>query len=337
MKKIVCFGEAVLRLGGVGIEPLLASSTLRCYFGGAEANVAVSLAHFGLDARFTTVLPENRLGDACLSELRRHGVNTDSVRRALGRMGLYFLSPGALLRPAQIIYDRAESAFARADAAGYDWDALLQDACWLHLTGITPALSKAAESAWLDAAAAASKHGIPISFDCNFRPALWRGRERDASQILRAVAEKASLLFGGPRDAELLFGDDVGADPPESAFRRAAATIFAACPKLEYIATNHRVVHTAENHELTGFLAERRGIYATAPMTLQPIVDRIGSGDAFAAGVLFGLCQKLGAQQTLEFALAAAALKHGLAGDLNMASALDVFSLLQSRNRDVQR
>ena len=158
-----------------------------------------------------------------------------------------------------------------------------------------------------------------------------------APRVLRAVAERAKLLFAGARDAALLFGVQIVADSPESAFRQAAATVLAACPKLEYIATTQRAVHSAEHHDLTGYFADRRERCVTAPMSLQPIVDRIGSGDAFAAGVLFGLCQNLGSQQTVEFALAAAALKHSLPGDFNTVSAQEVFALPQSSHRDVQR
>jgi 2-dehydro-3-deoxygluconokinase len=337
MKRVVCFGEMLMRLAAPAREPLLRSALLEASFCGAEANVAVSLAHFGLDAAAVTVLPDNALGDACLGELRRHGVDTAAVRRTPGRMGLYFLRPGAMLRPALVVYDRAHSAFASADPAIHDWRTVLTGADWLHVTGITPALGKSAEKALLAAATMAAELGVPVSFDCNFRPALWRGREKDAPRVLRGLAEQAQLLLGGVRDAALLFGADFGAEEPAEGFRRAAEAVLAACPKLRYIAATHRLVHTAEHNELTGYLADRAGMSISGPAPLNPIVDRIGSGDAFAAGLLFGLCEGLGRQRTVEFALAAAALKHSLPGDFNVVSAQEVFDLQQSSSRDVRR
>jgi 2-dehydro-3-deoxygluconokinase len=337
MKRVVCYGEMLLRLAAPGKEPLLRSACLAANFCGAEANVAVSLAHFGLDAAAVTVLPDNALGDACLGELRRHGVDTAAVRRAAGRMGLYYLSPGAMLRPAQIVYDRTHSAFAGADPAIHDWRTVLTGADWLHVTGITPALSKSAEKALLAATAMATELGVSISFDCNFRPALWHGREQDAPRVLRALAEQAQLLFGGVRDVALLFGADFSAAEPVEGFRRAAEAVLGACPKLRCMAATHRIVHTAEHNELTGYLADRAGLSVSGPTTLNPIVDRIGSGDAFAAGLLFGLCEGLGRERAVEFALTAAALKHSLPGDFNVVSAREVHELLQSGSRDVRR
>jgi 2-dehydro-3-deoxygluconokinase len=337
MKRIVCFGEMLLRLAAPGAEPILRSERLEANFCGAEANVAVSLAHLGLNSAAVTVLPENALGDACLGELRRHRVDTAGVRRAPGRMGLYFLTPGAMLRPAQIFYDRANSAFANADPALYDWRFLLAGADWLHLTGITPALGRSAEQAVLAAASMAVELGVPVSFDCNFRPALWRGRENEAPRVLRVLAEQTQLLFGGARDAALLFGVDCSRDDPASGFRRAAETVFAASPRLRYMAATHRTIHGADHNEFTGFLADRAGVSLSGPITLNPIVDRIGSGDAFAAGVLFGLCEGLGREGTVEFALGAAALKHSLPGDFNVVSPQDIYDLIKSGNRDVRR
>ncbi len=337
MKKVVCFGEVLLRLGAEGKEPLFRSATLRADFCGAEANVAVSLAHFGLESALVSVLPDNAVGDAGLGELRRHGVDTVGVKRSAGRMGLYFLSPGALLRPAQVTYDRANSAFAHAPASSYDWSTLLAGAGWLHVSGITPALSKTAEESLLAATETAGKLGVPISFDCNYRPALWRGREKDAPGVLRALVERATLVFGGVRDVAHLFGVDHISDEPEAAFQKGASVFFAKCPTLKYLAATHRVVHGAEHNDLTAFLADRSGSSKSRPLTLNPIVDRIGSGDAFAAGVLYGLCQNFDRQRTVDFALAAAALKHSLPGDFNLSSAEQVFQLLQSANRDVGR
>src|SRR5262245_44558601 len=250
MTRVVCFGEMLLRLGATGHEPLFRSGTLETSFGGAEANVALALAGLGLDASIVTALPANPVGDACLGELRRHGVRTDSVRRVPGRMGLYFLTRGATLRPAQITYDRSASAFALLDPQQYDWPALLAGADWLHVSGITPALSAECEQAVESALATAAELKVRISFDCNYRPSLWQGREAHAQQSLRSIANQAQLLFAGARDAKALFDAEIGDASGEDAFLITANTAFAAWDRLEFVAGTERVVHGPGHHDL---------------------------------------------------------------------------------------
>ena len=337
MKPVVCFGEMLLRISAPGRDPLLRVPALEAHVGGAEANVAVSLACFGHATRMVTVLPDNPLGDACIGELRRHGVDTSAILRTTGRLGLYFLNPAAMLRPAQVIYDRAGSAFAHAAPSTYDWTSLLRDAGWLHLTGITPALSDATSRALDDAMTTATRLGVPISFDCNFRPSLWRDREAQAVTVLREFAQRAQLLLGGALDVAKLFGQDYTSEPPAAAFELAAGAVLAACPRVERLAATHRVVHSTDHHELTGYLADRQGAVSSRMFTLNPIVDRIGGGDAYAAGVIHGLRTGLGRQQIVDFAAAAGALKHSISGDFSIFSAADVTRLLDSGGSDVQR
>jgi 2-dehydro-3-deoxygluconokinase len=337
MKRIVCFGEILLRLGAPGREPLLRTPVLETGFGGAEANVALSLVGLGQQAAVVSVLPDNCLGEACLGELRRYGVDISGVSRRGGRMGLYFLARGAMLRPSQIVYDRAHSAFAQADPRTYDWHALLAGADWLHVTGISPALGTSAERAVHEAMAAATELNVAISFDCNFRPSLWHGREQEAASVLRSMAGRAQLLFGGVLDIAMLFSADFSAYPRAAGFQLAAEAAFAAAPALRHLAATDRVVQSADHHELTGYLADRDGVSVSRSLTLHPIVDRIGGGDAFAAGVIFGLCEGLERQQSVEFAVTTAALKHSVPGDFNVVQPGDVWRLLQSTGSDVQR
>jgi 2-dehydro-3-deoxygluconokinase len=337
MKRIVGFGEMLLRLGARGHEPLLHGTALEAGFGGAEANVAWALAGLGLEASMVTVLPDNPLGDACAGELRRHGVGTTGVIRQTGRMGLYFLTRGATLRPAQVVYDRAGSAFALADPQLHDWSSQLTGAGWLHVSGITPALSSAAEHAVVAALDAAGKLGVAVSFDCNYRPSLWHGREREAVRVLRDLASRSRLLFASRHDVELLFAVDCTKVSTADGLERAASAAFAACPELELLATTDRVVHGPDHHDLTGYLADRKGVTTSRTVSLQPIVDRIGAGDAYAAGILYGLSRQFDRARTVEFAITLAALKHGVPGDFIIMSADDVASAMTPGARDVRR
>ena len=337
MQRIVCFGEMMLRLSAPGCEPLLRSPSLEANFGGAEANVAVALAGLGLSTSMVTVLPDNPIGDACVGELRRHGVDVQDLIRQPGRMGLYFLARGALLRPAEVIYDRAGSAFAAADPGTYDWRSLLSEAGWLHVSGISAALGEASERALLAATDTANELGVAVSFDCNYRPSLWRGREQQAARALRELASRAQLLLANAHDARLLFDvDTAGKEPPE-AFRIAAAAAFAACPGLQFVAATDRVVHGPGHHDLTGHLADRSGAASSRTLALEQVVDRIGGGDAYAAGVIYGISQRLDRARIAEFAVTLAALKHGMPGDFIVARAADVWSAMESGPRDLRR
>ena len=203
---VLCFGEILLRLSAPNKELLLQSARFDVHVGGAEANVAVSLSKFGHAAAMVSTLPESPLGRACAGELRRHGVQTDAIRFRDGRMGLYFLTHGAGHRPAEVLYDRAGSAFAAASAADYDWNALLADCSWLHVSGITPAVSNAAGEAAARAMAAARQRGVKISFDCNFRARVWGARAKEAPAVLRELCEQADLIFGDERDFAFMLG-----------------------------------------------------------------------------------------------------------------------------------
>jgi 2-dehydro-3-deoxygluconokinase len=334
---VVCFGEILLRLAAPAKELLLQSARFEAHVGGAEANVAVSLGRFGHRATMVSALPDSPLGHACVGELRRHGVRTDGVRFRDGRMGVYFLTHGAGHRPAEVLYDRTNSAFANAPANLYDWHALLEGCDWLHVSGITPAVSDAAGEAALLAMTAARKRGTKISFDCNFRARVWGARTNQAPAVLRRLCEHADIVFGDARDVAFMLGVASEAKAPTDRQRRAADAAFSAFEHLQFIACTERTRHSADVQQLTGLLQSRRDTYITRPYPLYGIVDRIGAGDAFAAGLLHGLIGRFDPQKAVDFATAAACLKHSIPGDFNLIGAADVDLLLSEQQTDVRR
>lgn len=338
MGTIVCFGELLLRLGAPGRQMLLQSPVLDVHVGGAEANVAVSLARFGHDARMVGVVADNALGEAALGELRRHRVDTRAVLQVAGRMGLYFLTPGAIQRPSEVLYDRADSAFARIGGGTHDWPARLAGADWLHVSGVTPALGQRAADGVLKAVRAARAAGAKVSFDGNFRPKLWEAWRGDAPAILRALMAEADLLFASHRDLQVVLGLEFPQATPQERFAAGAAEAFRAFPHLRQMAATVRVQRSVDHHVVSGIAALRDGaLHTTAARDVSPIVDRIGTGDAFAAGVLHGGLTGLSAQAALDFGVAAACLKHSLPGDFNLVGADDVHALLGENALDVKR
>jgi 2-dehydro-3-deoxygluconokinase len=336
--RIVCFGETLVRLSPPGRELLLQSRRLDVDFGGAETNVAVSLSRLGQAARLVSVLPDNPLGRAALDELRRHGVDAGGVRFGPGRMGLYFLTPGAVLRPAEVVYDRAGSAFAEADPDLIDWDAELDGAALLHLSGVTPALGPKSARAALRATAAAKARGVPVSFDGNYRAKLWAAWDGDAPAVLRQLLDAAAIAFVNDQDLALALDAPFKGASDLERRRTAAATAFEAFPRLQRLASTFRCAVGVDRHDLSAVLFDRNGaeLHASAPQ-LHGIVDRIGGGDAFAAGLLHGLRTGWSDQKALDFALAAACLKHGIPGDFNLASEADVAACLEQDGLDVRR
>lgn len=334
--KVVCFGEVMLRLSAPGAEVMLQSSRLDARIGGAEANVAVSLARFGHRVRMVSFVPDNALGRAALAELRRHGLDVAGVRTAPGRLGLYFLTPAAGLRAAQVLYDRADSSFALADPDAVDWPAELDGADWLHVSGVTPAVGPNAAAAALAAVRAARVRGLTVSFDGNYRKSLWDQWPTDGAAVLADIVAAADLFIGDDRDVALILGHDFSETDPIERRRAAAEAAFSGFPQLSRVASTVRTVESADRHRLAAFLADRDGHWTAAPREVAGIVDRIGAGDAFAAGLIHGLRTDLDPQGALEFALAAAALKHSIPGDFNLVDVADVEALLAGAG-DVRR
>ena len=300
---IVCFGELLLRMSASDNQRLMQLPSLNVHVGGAEANVAISLAQFGHTSRMVSSLPENPLADAVIRDLRSHDVQTNSIQRREGRVGLYFLETGAVQRPSRITYDRAGSSFVETPAATYDWLTLLEDADWLHISGITPATGPNAADAALAAARTAVAQGVNVSFDGNYREQLWKSWSGNGPEILAQLLEHATLAFINELDVQLVFGEKYpGREDAEK-------TAFARFPRLKYVASTLREQVGASHHRLTGRLATRDGTWHSPEMDLPGIVDRIGGGDAYAAGILHGLISRDTPQKTVNFAPAAAANK----------------------------
>jgi 2-dehydro-3-deoxygluconokinase len=332
--RMVCFGELLVRLSSPHGELLLQSPALQACIGGAEANVAVSLAHFGHDVAMVGALPDNQLGHVARNQLRAYGVDTRAIACRPGRMGLYFLTPGAVLRPADIIYDRAGSAFALAGPGAYDWNALLHGADWLHVSGVSPALGEHAAQAVLDAVRSARRLGVRVSYDGNYRATLWQQQGTDGADILFELMGNVDLAFADQRDIALILKRPELADPARR--DEAIDAAFAVFPQLARLAATVRTQHTVDEHELAAVLHTRDGRVDAASYRLAGIVDRIGTGDAFAAGVLHGLQSGWDDQRALDFGLAAGAIKHSIAGDFNLASAAQV-EAAASGKLDVRR
>lgn len=331
-KRVVAFGELLLRLGAPGRELLLQRPHLEVFYGGAEANVLIALAQLGHEAAMVSVVADNALGRAVVGELRRYGVDTRGVRAAEGRMGLYFLTTGAIARASDIIYDRADSAFARAAADLIDWDEALVGADWLHLSGITAALGPNSAEAVVRAAESARRLGVGVSVDCNYRPKLWEAWRGDAPAIMAKLLAQADVAFGDYRDAELILKRSFAGDR-----RSAADALFAAFPNLRRIACTIREQVNVDHHILSALMFGPDGQWATDKETVTPIVDRIGGGDAFAAGLLCGLFEEMGDQPSLDFALASTVLKHTIPGDFSLATRNEIVNLMSGRSLDVRR
>lgn len=314
---------------------MLQTPQLRVAYGGAEANVAIGLAHLGHRVAMVSAVPDNALGRAAYQFVRGHGVDTGGVQMRDGRMGLYFLTQGAGLRASDIIYDRAASAFASAMADMFDWPALLQGATMLHLSGITAALGPESAKAAIQAARAAREMGVSISFDSNYRQRLWGAWDSDPRAILTELVGFADTLFGNHRDVSLLLGRSFSGEGADR--RRAAAeAAFAAFPDLKRIASTARHVVDADRHRIAARLDLPEKGYQTEEVAVSGIVDRIGGGDAFAVGILHGVLSNANAEATVASGLALTCLKHSLPGDASIFRQDDIEAFL-SGGLDVRR
>ncbi len=335
MGKLLAFGEIMLRLSPPGRELLLQSPRFDVWVAGAEANVVTALAKLGHDVGIATRLPDNDLGRSALATLRGHGVDTSAIQFGGERMGLYFVTSGAGMRATEVIYDRAWSSFAEAPAEAWDWNALLAGVDRLHLSGITPALGPVPAESAIAAAEAASARGIPVSFDGNWRGKLWERWESDPRGILTRLVAHADLMFGNHRDIALLLGRDFSGEG-EDRRREACDAAFAAFPKLQTIASTARHVEHVDLNRLSARIDTRDAHAQTEEVVLAGIVDRIGGGDAFAAGVLHGLRSGGDIAQAAATGLALTALKHSLPGDAALFRQADIDAYLAG-GLDVRR
>ncbi len=335
---LLCFGELLLRLGAPGRQMLLQSPQLDVHVGGAEANVAVSMARFGHAVSMLSVVPDNPLGEAASGELRRYRVDTRHVRAGTGRMGLYFLVPGAIHRPSAVLYDRTDSAFALTAASDFDWAQALDGITDLHLSGVSPALNANCAAACQQGIDQARKRGIRVSFDGNYRAKLWETWNSDPAAITRGLMAGSDLIFADHRDIAIALGWTAPDGSPEQRIVAAAQAAFAAFPNLQRLATTVRIQHSVDHHALSGVMVGRNGeVQRTPSYEITPIVDRIGGGDAFAAGVLHGLFSGLSDAESLHFGIGAACLKHSIPGDSNLVGVDDVLAFVDQGRFDVKR
>lgn len=337
MARIICFGEMLLRLSSPSRERLFQTAQLDTNFVGAEANVGVTLSRMGNEVSMVTALPDNPLGQACCDTLHQQGMETQNIVRQGERIAVYFLETGAMIRPSVITYDRKHSAFSEAEADIYDWESILEGADWLHLSGITLAVSDGAQKASIKAAETARKLGIKVSFDCNYRPSLWAGREEHGVKVIKEMASYADLIFGGDKDVQLLFNITRNPDNPAESFQAAAQEFFKQCPHAETVCSTNRTVMSADHNTLAGFISTKTGFAQTKAWDLQNIVDRIGGGDAFAGGALHKIAAGASNQEIIDFAVATSAFKHTIAGDFNIVTEQEVDSLVKYGAGDVKR
>lgn len=318
--KIVTFGEVMLRLSPPGVERFAQTHSLEMHFGGTEANVAVSLAQLGLQANHVTRFPDHALGRAAAGYLRRYDVDTQYIQYGDGRLGLYFLETGAGSRASQIIYDRVDSAFARIKPDDIDWEPILQGASWFHWTGITPALSQGAADCLLKGIQTANRLGVPVSADIVYRSNLWQYGRRP-QEIMPALTEGCTLVLGSKGLFSELY-DVVG-----STFQEAGRAMFKRFPNVRYITDTKRNSLSASHNQFSGKLFDGQSVYKSRTYDIRPITDRIGTGDAYIAGLIYGLLTFNDLQRAVEFGAAASALKHTISGDVNLATVAEIETL----------
>ncbi len=336
-QRIVTFGEVMLRLKSPGFERLLQSPLLEATFGGGEANVAVSLAQFGLDSAYITALPPNSIGEACIGFLRGKGVDTSSILRSGKRMGLYYLEAGADQRPSKVIYDRAHSAIVESSPAEFDWDRLLEGATWFHVTGIAPAISASMAEIALIALKTAKKKGLTISCDYNYRKNLWK-YGKSAPEVMPELVRYADVGIANEEDCQLALGinlgspdkgcDVAGGNIDAAKYKLLCEKVLSAYPNLKLQAITLRESFSADHNGWSACLHNRREFLVSTHYDITDIVDRVGGGDAFAAGLIFGLSGGMSDCEALEFAAAASCLKHTISGDMNFCSVDEVKQLV---------
>lgn len=332
---IGCYGELLLRASTHAGVTLEKTADLSVNIGGAEANVAAALSGFGRSVRFISAVPSNAFGQMARQTLKWHDIDTQYVRRAEGRMGLYFLETGAGRKPAQILYDREGSVFSQTHIPHQEWVSLLSGLSLLHISGVTPAVSAACAENVATACEVAAQSGIAVSFDFNHRAKLWAAWHGDAKPYLKRILSSASILFANDHD----LGDFLS-EPPASPDPRSlslAPHVFTAFPKLKLLATAARAVHTSSHHALKANVASRAETYVSEALDLPDIIDRIGGGDAFAAGVLDAFLDRKSLADIARLGLGAAAYKHYVAGDAIHITRKDALQLSKSGRADVKR
>lgn len=332
MGKYVTLGEVMLRLKSPGHERLLQTQNLVATFGGGEANVAVSLANYGLDVSFVSALPDNDIADACIRQLRGYGVDTSKIIKREGRVGIYYLEAGANQRPSNVIYDRTDSSMAKLTESEVDWDYVFDGAEWLHITGITPAISESAKEVSLAAVKTAKRKGITVSCDFNFRKKLWNYGQT-APEVMRELVKYVDVGIANEEDCQKSLGISVDVDVQSGEldtkkYEALGKKVLAEFPDMKMIAITLRESKSADTNGWAACLTTNDAFYLSRRYLISDIVDRVGGGDSFAGGLICGLNRYEDRQKSLEFAVAASCLKHSIDGDFNLVKVSDVEKLM---------
>lgn len=313
------------------------SNMLSATFGGGEANVAVSLANYGVEVDFITRLPQNDIAAACVGELRRYGVDTSQIIYGGERLGIYFLETGAVARPSKVVYDRAHSSISTIEPGMIDWDKALEGADWFHFTGITPAISASAAEVCLEACRAANRLGVTVSCDINFRKNLWK-YGKTASEVMPSLVECCDVILGNEEDAERVFGIKpegfdaaaTGGEVEQAAFESVCRQMMQRFPRAKKVIITLRGSINANHNTWGGVLFDGEKLYSSPRYDITHIVDRVGGGDSFMGGLIYGLREYKGDDdRALRFAVAASALKHTIYGDFNLVSVAEVENLMK--------
>ncbi len=335
MTKVVTFGEIMLRLATPEFLRFSQASEYEATFGGGEANVAVSLANYGMDAYFVSSLPKNDIGEAAMATLRKHNVKTDWIHRGGDRVGIYYLESGAVSRASKVVYDRAHSSFANLKKGTIDWEKAFEGATWFHWTGITPSVSQGAAEACLEACEVAAKKGITISTDLNFRNKLWKWG-KTAGEVMEGLVQHCDVILGNEEDADMVFGIkpegvDVTAGHVEgAAFESVGKQLMKRFPKAKKVIITLRGSISASHNSWSGVLWNGKQLFEAPTYQITHIVDRVGGGDSFMGGLIYGLIKyPQDDQKALNFAVAASCLKHTIKGDFNLVTVEEVEKLMK--------
>jgi 2-dehydro-3-deoxygluconokinase len=329
MGKFITFGEIMLRLAPMGYDRFVQSREFGVVYGGGEANVAVSLANYGKEAYFVTKLPKHEIGQAAVNELRKFGVHTDLIKRGGDRVGIYYCEKGASQRPSKVIYDRAHSAIAEAKSGDFDWKSIFDGAEWFHFTGITPALSDECAALTLEAVKAAKEAGVTVSVDLNYRKKLWSTEK--AGRVMADIVKYCDVVIANEEDAEKVFGikaaetDIEGGELSEEGYRDVAKQLVERFG-LKYVAITLRESFSASHNGWSAMLYDGNEFYRSKRYDMT-VIDRVGGGDSFGGGLIYGLSSGMDNQAALEFAVAASCLKHTVEGDFNLMSVEEVDAL----------
>jgi 2-dehydro-3-deoxygluconokinase len=331
-QKVMTFGEIMLRLKPLNFERFLQSPVLEATFGGGEANVAVSLANFGIDSSYVTVLPSNDIGNACIAELRKFGVDTSAILRGAGRMGIYFLEAGANQRPSKVIYDRANSAIAIAKPGDIDWKKTFTGCSWFHVTGITPAISATAAELSLESVKAAKDMGLTVSCDFNYRANLWK-YGKSAIEVMNELVRFTDIGIANEEDCQKSLGISVDVSVEKGKldidqYQKLTQKVLEKFPQMKMIAITLRESKSADHNDWAACMNDREKFYVSRKYEINDIVDRVGGGDAFSGGLIYGLLKNFKKEDALNFAVAASCLKHSISGDFNRVSVTEVEKLM---------